>query len=187
MKFLKNRAAAIFITVVIVVASVTFGVNRTAMRMTRDIERMFYEGIINDQGFREPSINAQLETISTMALNLATLLQNYPELADDAENLLNARRTLLSADSIGEKSAAWLPLREAFAYLTLKAQEDYADILTQRDLEAVDHFWQMYFGAFDLAARLAWNYNEEVNEFRRGQNFIASLLNINNTTPEHFN
>jgi hypothetical protein len=181
---LGNRRIAILLTVVVAVVATLFGVHRSLTRASRDIERMFYDGIyLKDDGYLRPGINAQLGNMAESALNVATLLQRYPKLEAKSESLLSARRELLRAHSIDGKSSACTKMGEALYDLLISARD--AD-LAEGDAAAVARYFSDYKGA-EIYINFA-PYNDKVVEYKNGKNFIASALGafMNVKDPGYF-
>jgi len=174
MSFLRNRGIAAAITVLAVIAATVFGVHRTVSRMTRDIERTFYEGFYNDQGFREPSIYSQMNRVVNSALALATVMQNYPELEGLADNVIQARRFFIDAGSITDKSSTFDNLQQALSRLESAMRNAQ---LTERDAEVAEQYMQTISGAANLIERLSWEYNEIISSGPDGLSPIAGLIN----------
>ena len=172
MRLLKNRAFAIFITVVIVILTALFGIQRSLNRLAADVEAMFYEGVyLESEGYTQPSIDSQLQIRANGALALATVMEGYPDLADEAETLLSARRDLISAKSIRDKHSANERMQRAFTTLTAKAGT--LD-LTERDKEDIDRYISTFQGA--QTAILGSLYNQKALFFMDDASFIAHVL-----------
>ena len=163
MNLLKNRKFAALIAVVVIIAATVFGMNRSVTRAVNDIERVFYDGALNAQGFREPSANAQLDRIAAEALGLATLLQNRPELDAYTQAVLVARRVFMDAQSVSEKIDAYWGLYMAFVELVHAA--DAID-LTEREQDGLEAHVQAFTGAHAILAREGQRYNDLVIELR---------------------
>ena len=173
-RLLSNRRIAILITVVVAVLATMWGVNRTSARYTRDIEAMFYDGVyLKDDGYTEQSISAHLDNSEQVVLRLATVLVNYPELSDKAESSLSYRRELIAAKSIGDKSSAYIRMRDQFIELTDAAKR--AD-LSARDMEAVTQDSTVFNGA--SIAILNSRYNDKVTEYFEGRSAIARMIGV---------
>ena len=184
MKILKHRGVAIAIAVVVMIVMLVVGVNRTAARMTRDIEGLLHEGMMNDQGFREPSIMSQLDRIADVALNMASMLRDYPELEQEVEHVLANRRyfLIMAQGEMQGMAHASLFLQESIHVLVVNALNTD---LVDRDMEAVRQYWQTFIGASRLVNNsLIPMYNEAVREFYDGRSVIAALLNtVPNNRP----
>ena len=161
MKLLKNRKFAALIAVVVILGATVIGTNRSVMRAVNNIERMFYDGIVNAQGFREPSANAQLERMAAEALGLATLLQNRSELDTYTQAVLATRRFLMDAQSLLEKNISYFGLSTAFGQLVQAA--DRID-LTERERDGLDAHRQAFTGAQAILERESQRYNELLGE-----------------------
>ena len=184
MDLFKNRRFAVLITVVVVVLATLFGVNKSLSRLSRDIEVQFYDGVyLESEGYTQPSIDFQLEKMSTAALNLATLLQGHPELTSAAEDLLLARRTLLDAESIRYKGRDLLWMDGIFATLVTLAGR--VTDLSEREVDAVAEYAQAFESAsIFVYGTLAPSYNSKVDGFYNERSTIAAL--VSNKAPEYF-
>ena len=172
MKQLLNRKIAILITVVVVIAATLFGVHRSLSRLYRDIERMFYDGVyVEDGGYTQPGIYSHLENSMNSALGLATLLQGYPELSGKAEDLLSARRELLAAKSISDKSIADYVMVKTFVDLMIAAQDVN---LSEREIEASTKYHMSFCDAH--AATVASQYNSKSVETIKKVSFLADFI-----------
>jgi hypothetical protein len=172
MRYLKNRKFAILITVVVAITAVLFGVNRSLTRLTRNIERMFYDGVyIEESKYTQPSIDSQIIKHADAALGLATILKNYPELADDAETVLKLRRELYDAKSISDKSSVFWRMSGAVYSLAQAALETD---MPERDSEAVARYSATISGAETFIRNAA--YNQKVSELWQETSFFAQAV-----------
>ena len=185
MKILKNRKIAILITAAVAVLATLIGVNRSLNRLAQDIERMFYDGVYRaPDGYTEPSIYIHLDNSADAALGLATLLQNYTGLGEKAEDLLSARRELLSAESISAKSIQDSHMIQAFVELIQAAKETD---LPDRDIEAVSRYLQTFSGAHISIANSL--YHEKVLQYTSDISPLAEFISMltPGRLPESFN
>ncbi|MCL2409676.1 MAG: hypothetical protein FWC96_08730 [Oscillospiraceae bacterium] len=180
MTVLKKRPMAIFITVVIAIAALIFGVNRSVNRVIARVELGFYEGFINDQGFREPSINAQFDTIINAALQITSILASYPELDAQVEALNVHRRNFLNAQDIDEKMMIMSTLVQPSAHGLILSARDVD--LSERDIDAVTTHWRTFTGATNLLINsLMPRWFEETGDL--GLSPIAELLYCGDFAP----
>ena len=172
MRLLKNRKIAILITVVVVIAAVLFGVNKSLSHLSRDVESMFYDGVyLESGGYTQPGIDSQLIKHADASLGIATILTNYSELHDSAEEVIKLRRELLSAVSISEKSLAfWRMSRDVYA-LTQAASEAS---LTERDMAAIAQYSSTINGVETFIRGAA--YNEKVAELWSERSVFARII-----------
>ena len=171
-KLLSDRKVAILITVVIAILATMLGVYRTSVRYTRNIEALFYDGVyLEDEGYREQSINAHLDNSAGIVLRLATLLESYPELTEKTEDLLSARRELIAAKDIKGKSLSYDKMRLLFVELTSAATR--VD-LSDRDREAISQDVAVFNGA--SIAMIRSSYNDKVTEYFTGRSALARML-----------
>ena len=173
MKLLLNRKFTIFITVAIVVISTFFGVHRSLGRLARDIEATFYNGVyLEDEGYTQPGVSSHLESSSNAALAFAATMANYPELSEKAAALQSARRGLMDAKGIQEKSTANNNMMNAFTELL---QTSMTVEITQRDLEDAARYWATFRNA-QININVS-RYNIEAARFDREVSFIADMIN----------
>ena len=174
MKALKNRKIAIPVTVIVAVLATLIGVHSSFNRLARDVEQMFFDGVdVEPGGYTEPSINQHLENSADAALGLATLLQGYPGLSDKAENLITARRELLSAERISTKSIPDHNMVQAFVELIQAAK---GAGLPDRDAEAVSRYLQTFSGAHISIENSL--YHDKVSQFKSNASFIAEFISF---------
>jgi hypothetical protein len=172
MKVLGNRGVAVIITVVVVIFATLIGVYRSANRVTREVEAMFYDGVyLREQGFTQPGINSHLVNCANAALSLATLMEGYPELSGRVEDLLSARREFMAADSIMLKGSATWAMRDSFFHLLEAAR---GVDLSDRDKEAAAQLYATFNGA--LIAAFNSRYNDVVRERVSSQSAILRYL-----------
>ena len=172
MKVLAERKIAILITVVVAVAATLFGVQRSLARLSRDLERMFYDGVPHD-GYVEPGIDSHLDDYADSAMRIAMILKGYPELTESADLTLSWRRELLDAVSISDKSFTFGRLSST-VYMMTKAAESVD--LSQRDEEALAQFLTTFNGA--EAAIKNSRYSQTVSEEWSKQSAITKILRI---------
>ena len=172
MGFLKNRKIAILIAVVVAVLATLFGVHRSLSRLSGDIERMFYDGVyLDDERYTQPGIDSQISRHAAATLDLASVLVNYPELKDSAEEVMQLRRVLLDAQGIGDKSLAfWAMSRYVNSLIQAVASVDLAG----RDMEAVSVHSRTISGAEGFIRGAA--YNQRVSERWNEQSALARLI-----------
>jgi len=172
MKVLGNRGVAVIITVVVLIFATLFGVYRSAGRVTREVEAMFYDGVyLREQGFTQPGINSHLVNCANAALSLATLMEGYPELSGRVEELLSARREFMAAESIMLKGSATREMRDSFIRLLEAAR---GVDLSDRDKEAAAQLYATFNGA--LIAAFNSRYNEVAVERISSQSAILRYL-----------
>ena len=151
-----------------------FGAQRSLNALARDVESMFYDGVyVEADGYTQPGIQSQLDKCADQALNLATLLNGYPELAGKAGELLAARRDLLDAQNPASKNPPFNRMLAGFYDLMRTAQNAE---LTEREKTAVSQYNTAFMGAAGLLDTLCGSYAEEVSEYWDGQSFIARMI-----------
>ena len=172
MGFLKNRKIAVLIAFVIAVLATLFGVHRSLSFLSGDIERMFYDGVyLDDEGYTQPGIDSQVSRYAAATLDIASVLVLYPVLSDSAEEVMQLRRVLLDAQSIGDKSLAfWTMSRYVNSLIQAAAGVD----LSERDMEVVSVHSRTISGAEGFIREAA--YNQRVSERWSEQSALARLI-----------
>ena len=174
MKLFKNRKFAVLITVVVIVLVTLISVNRSLTRLSRDIERMFYDGVyLDSERYTQPGIDSQVTKHADATLGLVTVLKNYPELHDDSEVVLQLRRNLLDAGNIGDKSSAFWKMSGNVNDLVLAAS---GVDLSDRDMEAVLQYSSTISGAEAFIRGSA--YNQTASEQWNEQSSITHVLSL---------
>ena len=170
MKVLAERKIAVLVVVVIAVAATLFGVQRSLTRLSRDLERLFYDGVPQD-GYVEPGIDLHLNNYADSALRISMILKGYPELTESADLAISWRRELLDAESISDKSYAFGRLSSTVYMMTQAAE--VVD-LTPRDEEALSQFLATFNGA--EAAIKNSHYSQTVSAEWAKQSVVAKIL-----------
>ena len=174
MKLLRNRKIAILITAVVVVVAVLIGVNKSLTRLSRDIEGMFYDGVyLESGGYTQPGIDAALLKHADATLGLTTVLTNYPNLRDGAEEAARLRRELLDAASISEKGIAFRAMSRDVDNLIKAASEVE---LSERDLTALSQYSSTVFGAETFVKEAA--YNERASELWSERSVFTRIIGM---------
>ena len=174
MKVLEDRKIAVFITVVIAVAATFFGVNKSLKNLYRDVEDLFYNGVyLVDQKYTEPAVYAHIEDCARNALGLATLLQDEPELARYAREVIEARRKLYDAKDIASISAEYSKMGISFDSLVNTAQSVN---LTEREIEAITQYNASYNGARGAVANSS--FHEKTTQYSGSVSLIAKLVAV---------
>ena len=187
MKFLKKRSNAVLIAVAVAILATVLGVYGSLTRLSRDIERLFYDGVyLEEEGYTQPSINSQLEIQANAALNLASIMRDYPELDAQTDRLLSTRDDLLNSKFITGKAMHSNNMQSAF-YSLLRASKSAE--LSERELTAAKRYFETFSDSQTFVARNAGpNYNVKVSGLRHETGFPASLISyvIPVTGPEAF-
>jgi len=164
----------VLITIVVAVLATLIGVNKSLARLSRDIERMFYDGVyLESERYTQPSLDSQIAKHADATLGLATILTNYSELHDGAEEVLQLRRNLLSAESIGDKSLAFWTMSR-YVYSLVQAAEDVG--LSARDADALSEYSSTISGAEAFIKGAA--YNQAASKQWNEQSSIARMLSM---------
>jgi ABC-type Na+ efflux pump permease subunit len=186
MNMLKNRKFAILITVAVVVLATLFGVHRSAGKAAGQIEALFYNGVyLDEEEYREPSIDSQLKKRDTAALGLISIAANYDEVKNLNSDLKQARNDLLDAVRISDKYMADEKLQKSYEALVAALMQQE---LTDREKEAAEHYAATMDGARSLIQKSS--YNSAVGEFMNETmgsfpvNLLKSLAFVR--YPEYF-
>lgn len=104
----RKQGFAMLTMVVLIVGATLFGSYRSMQELTQSALRVFYEGAEAD-GF---GIQHDLEERISLAFNLTTIAQSYVS-AQSIDDVLQARQSLLEAQTISQKYEANLALTQA--------------------------------------------------------------------------
>jgi len=133
---------------------------------------MFYGGVyLKDEGYTQPAIDTHIRRRIDTALRFAASMEGYPELADGAEALMSARRSLSEAKSIRDKFSENEKMQRAFVELAEKAR---GIELSERDREEVESCSSTFSGA--QAAIQNSRYNQQAQSFMDGASVLARIL-----------
>jgi len=172
MKILKDRRIAILITIIVVVLATLLGVRGSLVRLSRDAERMFYDGVnLKEEGYTQPGIDSQLRNRMNSALGFASLMEKHPELEGAAGALLSARRELLDANSIKGMYSANESMQRAFVELLEKAEKFG---LSNKEREDMERYSATFQGA-QTAIRNS-HYNQRAQSFMGDASILARLM-----------
>ena len=162
MKFLKNRGAAAAISIVLMVVSLFIGVHKSAQNASDKIEKLFYDGTNSAGSENTVSIYDQLTKRADAALGIVTIASNYDSVSEAAEEVRNARNSLLDAESISDMFVKNQSLERSTQQLvTLYRQLE----LDERDSDGLDKYCQRFDGAQTLIEQNT--YNDKVTEFNK--------------------
>jgi len=188
MKLLKDRKFAVLITVIVAVIATMYGVYRTSVRNTREIEAMFYSGVyLKDEGYMQASMNAHLSNSLSAALGLATIMENYPEYADRSKALEQARDKVIAAKGITEKGLAYSEMWTRFTGLStaVTSAPAFSD-MSARDAAAVSEYTKTLNSA--NWAMVNSRYNNEVFEYLDNRSALMRVIGVitPTETPGYF-
>jgi hypothetical protein len=163
--FFKVRRNAIIITVLIILLSTLFGVNRSLGERTMEVSDLFNEGV-KSGGYTLKSIRSQLIIRAETALDMITVATNYEEAGDQTTELRAARNNLMD---LLEKEASPSLLCAAdkeldSAFITLY-QKLSGLALTDSDAEIIDEDFARMKNAATVIEKS--EYNSAVRDFRR--------------------
>jgi len=184
MKLLKNRKFAVVITVIVVVLSTLLGVGRSLNRLAANTESMFYEGVyLEDRGFLQPPLNAHLENLTHLTLDIATTFANHPDLSNHADSIRYTRRSLSDATGIDEKFTAFAVLCSALHSFFYAAGDIELD---DTDSDTIALFSSAFTGMLIAIAENAYNsradtFMDEVPGFSL---LLSSVVSV--TPPQTF-
>ena len=189
MAVLKNRKIAVLIAVVVAVLATLFGVYRTSARYTRNIEVMFYDGVyLKDEGYTQPGIGSHLNNAANAALGLATVMADGDSgMAHTAGEVLSARRDLIAASSISDKSAANLRMWHGFLSLVSMMESEWPKaVVSGRERDAEMQFFEPFRVASN--AMSSSKYNDKVTEYLDGRSVLMRTICIlvPERKPEYF-
>jgi len=172
MKVFFNRKFAVLICVLVVVLATLLGVRGSLSRLSRDAEAMFYDGVyLKDEGYVQPGIDSHLNKRMDEALNFATLMEGYPELAGDTEALLSARRALKDAASIKGKYSENEKLQRTFLAVADKAM---GLRLSEGDRAEVERCLSSFSGA--QTAIQNSRYNQQAKSYADSASFLVRII-----------
>ncbi|MCL2125988.1 MAG: hypothetical protein FWH33_08390 [Oscillospiraceae bacterium] len=184
MGLFKNRKFALLVTIIVVIAATLISVNKSLVRLSREAEAMFYDGVyLESGGYRQPGLAAQLDKHAEASLGLATILINYPMLHDNAQVVIEWRRSMVESESISGKSNAYRML-SGYVYSLLKAASDID--ITDRDQAAIDSYSATIVGAEEFIR--ASEYNRAASERWDERSNITRLIGrvLSAAPPEMF-
>ena len=185
MDFLKNRAVAIVLAVVIVLGSTLVTSGTKLKSQCQKITDGFYSGVTYD-GYEHPSIQSQLKNISRAALGLATIASNYTGV--DAAAVKTDRDNLDSSLEKGTPSQIYDIYTALTADTAALVSSLRAQTLSDRDSSGVDQYESIISSASGVIDKSG--YNDTVRDFLRSTynvfpaSFFASLTGVN--PPELF-
>ena len=185
MDFLKNRAVAIVLAVVIVLGSTLVTSGTKLKSQCQKITDGFYSGVTYD-GYEHPSIQSQLKNISSAALGLTSLASNYTGI--DTSAVLADRTNL---DSCLEKGSV-SEIYDCYAALTADTGKLITAMssasLSNRDKSGLTQYQGIISSASGVIEKSG--YNDTVREFMRDTynvfpaSFFAGICNVK--APELF-
>lgn len=163
MKILKNRAVALLLCVLIVIASTLLSTNAKLGSKADDVSDGFYNGVTYD-GYRHPAIANQLNNICGAADGLASVVASYDvdiaalkQCSVDIKDMLNQRTDAYTA--VYAKYRELLDCIESL-YLELASVQ-----LSERDASGVEQYFSTVSSASEVIGDAG--YNDSVYQFRR--------------------
>lgn len=184
MKTLKKRPVACLIALLIVLASLVFGVNRSLAQQVTAVNDQFHLGVFDEEtGQRRTSIHSQLDrritgTLRILAIGDLNLRygESFQALHGPATDLREARETLRDLLEAGASPRA---LFQADQTLTIALDRYYAllhPLVSAETLQTLEEEYEAIVRAAQYITESG--YNEAVGAFNRtiwGQ-FPVSLL-----------
>lgn len=174
MKIFKNRAVAVLLCVLIVIASTLLSTNVKLGREADGVSDGFYKGVTYD-GYKHPAISDQLNNICGAADGLASLVAKY---GYDVVTLKQCSVELKSM--LDQRSSAYTTVYAKFRELldcieTLKLE--YSGLgLSERDTSGVEQYFSTVSSASEVIGSAG--YNDSVQQFKRSylDRFPGSIL-----------
>jgi hypothetical protein len=169
-KLFKTRAFAVAVTAGVIVFSLLAGTQKSLNALSAKTEAMFYSGVYRtEEGYTQPSINAQLKARADAALGLITLSGGGLDAAGRVSALRGAREALLAAQSIPEKRAANDAMQTAFDELVFWLSASSSQFPPEIP------YTDVFYGAQAVIEQS--DYNARVAEFPGvTQNFPVNIL-----------
>lgn len=158
MEILKKRktAAAVLAVAVIIALVLSAAVDCAQVR------KLFYDGVEYD-GYLHSSVADNLSARAAAANGLVSIAAGYDELAEQAEGLRTARRTLVDAQSIPEMYSADSALQQA--YEALAAAMESTPLGEDERADAAYYMQNMNGARLAIAES---GYNERVDKLDGG-------------------
>lgn len=184
MKALKRPSVAIILAVIIVLVSTFLSIKVKLNNEFQDVRNDFYNGVTYD-GYKHPSISAQLIDICGAADGLAAIAEDYgidcEELKDNSEYLNYSISH--NYDFISSIYYSYTDVDESLT--ALKKQLANAE-LSERDAEGTAQYWKTIENAERLIGESG--YNDRVRNYLSTLSpvteFFADVFEI--WTPEFF-
>ena len=163
MNFFKRRSVALFLTVIVVIASTLLSVNVKLGRKAQAVSDGFYDGVVYN-GTEQKSIASQLRNISDCANSMVTIANNYQL---DTEDVENTSEWLRLAVSYSPGNTDYIHSEYEDLIKAVRTLEDQLGrtALSDRDADSIKEYSTAITDA-RLAIESA-GYNESVREFRR--------------------
>ena len=169
MKLLKNTRFAAGVLAVVLLTSLYVGTNRSLTKLSRDVEKTFYD---SGKADATDTIDAQLGACADAVMGVITVASRYSELESATEQLRVARMQLISATTIVEKEIAFLEMNSTYEALSMQIEP-----ITGDDLKNWNAYSDTYSSVKTMLLRLTAEYYDRV------YSFPENLLNIK---PQRF-
>ena len=172
MKIFKNRAVAVLLCVLIVIASTLLSTNVKLGREADGVSDGFYKGVTYD-GYKHPAISDQLNNICGAADGLASVVASYDvdvvalrQYSADLKDMLSQRTGTYTA-----VYAKYRDLLDCIEALKLASVQ-----LSERDASGTEQYFSTVSSASEVIGSAG--YNDSVQQFKRSylDRFPGSIL-----------
>lgn len=173
MKLFKKPAFALFLTVIVVIASTLINTNIKFGRKCSEVSDLFYEGVTAN-GYTQTPIAAHLENIIGYADGLCTIARNYSMETGEVEDCNDYLKWSLQYSDTDASYIHSNYTELCSALNTLIDQLERAE-LSERDASGVDQYKTSISGAQSAIGESG--YNDAVRSFlRRYDHFPTDML-----------
>jgi len=180
MEFSTNRRVALIVLIVSVCLFTVIGVNKSLSKVAADITQGFYDGVENNEGYTEKSIQSHLDNVANAANGLSAILLDKTV----GDTLKVQRNELLNAATLHEKYTALEAIYNTVSEILLSSQLPY----DSKDADAFSYYISTLTGAYRAIGLLS--YNDKVDEYynRTLKTFPVSILSLvlSPDGPEYF-
>lgn len=173
MKIFKNRAVAVLLCVLIVIASTLLSTNVKLGREADGVSDGFYKGVTYD-GYKHPAISDQLNNICGAADGLASVVASYDvdvvalrQYSADLKDMLSQRTGT---------SAVYAKYRDLLDCIEALKLELASVQLSERDASGTEQYFSTVSSASEVIGSAG--YNDSVQQFKRSylDRFPGSIL-----------
>ena len=174
MKIFKNRAVAVLLCVLIVIASTLLSTNVKLGREADGVSDGFYKGVTYD-GDKHPAISDQLNNICGAADGLASVVASYDvdvvalrQYSADLKDMLSQRT--------GTYTAVYAKYRDLLDCIEALKLELASVQLSERDASGTEQYFSTVSSASEVIGSAG--YNDSVQQFKRSylDRFPGSIL-----------
>ena len=166
MKIFKNRAVAVLLCVLIVIASTLLSTNVKLGREADGVSDGFYKGVTYD-GYKHPAISDQLNNICGAADGLASVVASR-QYSADLKDMLSQRT--------GTYTAVYAKYRDLLDCIEALKLELASVQLSERDASGTEQYFSTVSSASEVIGSAG--YNDSVQQFKRSylDRFPGSIL-----------